>query len=203
MHRVRNSLWNPILKIQIWEWERELYFREENDWWNLIYKPMLGILPLLDITLSVRVSLFFLFLFFSLLSLLCVYLLSFSISAFFFLFLFFPLCVPPLFIERFQRSCSLIFLSTDQIMEQFSSVFPPQLLISCWAVTHFSASFLFYLFRTFLNFPFLACDTPTFQLFRSTFTKPCSLLSGDATSLFTFQLLFLFYLICVDILLLY
>ena len=159
---------------------------------------MLGILPLLDITLSIRVSFFFLCLFFSLLSLLCVYLLSFSISAFFFLFLFFPLCVPLLFIERFQRSCSLIFLSTDQIMEQFSSVFPPQLLISCWAVTHFSASFLFYLFRTFLNFPFLACDTPTFQLFRSTFIKPCSLLSGDATSLFTFQLLFLFYFLCLS-----
>ena len=44
-----------------------------------------------------------------------------------------------LFIERFQSSRSLIFLSTDQIVEQFSSVCRPQLLNSCWAVTHFSA----------------------------------------------------------------
>ena len=135
--------------------------------------------------LSLSVLLFFVF--FLCLCRVCVHLFSF----FFFFFslpLFFPLCTP-LFIERFQRSCSLIFLSTDQIMEQFSSVFPPQLLISCWAVTLFSASFLFYLFRSFLNSPLLACDTPTFHLFRSTFTKPCSVLSGDATSLFTFQLL--------------
>ena len=142
---------------------------------------------------SLSLSLLF---FISLLSLLCVYLLSFFCICL--PFFFFPLCVPPLFIERFQRSCSLIFLSTDQIMEQFLSVFPPHLLISCWAVTHFSASFLFYLFRSFLNFPFLACDTPTFQLFRSTFTKPCSSLSGDTTSLFTFQLLFLFYFLCLS-----
>ena len=80
-----------------------------------------------------------------------------------------------LFIDRFQRSCFLFILSTDQIMVQFSSVFPPHLLISCWAVTHFSASFLFYLFRSFLNSPFSACDTPTFQLFRPNFTEPCSL----------------------------
>ena len=155
---------------------------------------MLGILPLLDITLSVRVSLFLLFFSLSIVFAMCVLVFFFCICLPFF---FFPLCVPPLFIERFQRSCSLIFLSTDQIMEQFSSVFPPQLLISCWAMIHFSASFLFYFFRSFLNSPFLACDNPIFQLFRSTFTKPCSLLSGDATSLFTFQLLFLFLLYIV------
>ena len=44
-----------------------------------------------------------------------------------------------LFIDRFHRSCFLFILSTDQIMEQFSSVFPSQLLISCWTVAHFSA----------------------------------------------------------------
>ena len=44
-----------------------------------------------------------------------------------------------LFIERFQSSRSLIFLSTDQIVEQFSSICRPQLLNSCWAVTHISA----------------------------------------------------------------
>ena len=67
-------------KIQIWEWEREIYFWEENDWWNLIYKPMLGILPLLDITLSVRVSLFLLFFSLSIVFAVCV-------LAFFFLYL--------------------------------------------------------------------------------------------------------------------
>ena len=148
--------------------------------WNPIYRNLLCLMLLSF------------FVFFLCLCRVCVHLLSFSLP------LFFSFVCTPLFIERSKRSCSLIFLSTDQIMEQFSSVFPPQLLISCWPVTHFSASFLFYLFRSFLNSPFLACDTPTFQLFRSTFTKPCSLLSGDATSLFTFQLLFLFYFLCLS-----
>ena len=89
---------------------------------------MLRISPLLDVALSVCASLFCLLS----MPLPCVCaLLSFCISAFFpfffsclsrpFFFFFFA-CLP-LFIERFQRSCSLIFLSTDQIMEQFLSVF--------------------------------------------------------------------------------
>ena len=45
-------------KIQIWEWGRER-FREEKDRWNPIYKPMLHIPPLLDVTFSIRASLFF------------------------------------------------------------------------------------------------------------------------------------------------
>ena len=61
---------------------------------------------------------------------LCVYFLSFCVSCQPFFLFCFRVCLS-LFIERFQRSCSLIFLSTDQIMEQFSLVFPPQLLISC------------------------------------------------------------------------
>ena len=186
-------------KIQIWEWGRERFLRRKGLMKSHIQTYVRYSSSTWYYFLCSSLSLSLLS-FLSLLSLLCVYLFSFSVFAFLF---FFPLCVPPLFMERFQRSCSLIFLSTDQIMEQFLSVFPPHLLISCWVVTHFSASFLFYLFRSFLNFPFLACDTPTFQLFRSTFTKPCFSLSGDATSLFTFQLLFLFYLICVYLLLLY
>ena len=56
--------------------------------------------------------------------------------------------------------------------------------------------FLFYLFRCFLSSFFLVCDSPTFRLLRPNFIKPCSLLSGDATSLFTFQL---FYFILLDL----
>ena len=55
---------------------------------------------------------------------------------------------------------------------------------------------LFYLFRCFLSSFFLVCDSPTFRLLRPNFIKPCSLLSGDATSLFTFQL---FYFILLDL----
>ena len=82
--------------------------------------------------MSLSVPLFFVLIS---MSLLCVPLLSFSISAFIFLFsrppLFFFLCVHLNCSLIFQRNCSLIFLSTDQFLKQFSSVFPPQLLISC------------------------------------------------------------------------
>ena len=57
-----------------------------------------------------------------------------------------------LFIDRFQRSCFLFILSTDQIMEQFSSIFPSQLLISCWAVAHFSAFQAYFHQTVFLTF---------------------------------------------------
>ena len=57
-----------------------------------------------------------------------------------------------LFIDRFQRSCFLFILSTDHIMEQFSSVFPSQLLISCWAVAHFSAFQAYFHQTVFLTF---------------------------------------------------
>ena len=114
-------------RIQIWEWRRERFWEEE-DWWNPIYKPILSVwcyslYPCLSFLL------FFLFL-------LCVCNCSlFCVTAFFF-----SLVCLPLFIEKLQRGCSLIFLSIDQIMKQFSSVFfPPQLLISCWVVTHYSA----------------------------------------------------------------
>ena len=111
-------------------------------------------------------------------------------------------CVLALFIDRLQRSCYLIFLLTDQIMEQFSSVFPPQFLIPCWAVTHYSVFCSFYLFRCFLNSLFLVCDILTSSLFRPTFMKPCSLLLGVATSHLLF-FFFFFYFIIFYLLLLY
>ena len=85
MHGVRNSPWNPILfalpnknyYLRMRGRERERY-REERDWWNPVYKPVLRISPLLYVAFSICASLFL----FSL-SLLCVYLLSFSVFAFF------------------------------------------------------------------------------------------------------------------------
>ena len=57
-----------------------------------------------------------------------------------------------LFIDRFQKSCFLFILSTDRIMKQFLSVFPSQLLISCWAVAHFSAFQAYFHQTVFLTF---------------------------------------------------
>ena len=57
-----------------------------------------------------------------------------------------------LFIDRFQRSCFLFIFSTDRIMKQFSSVFPSQLLISCWAVAHFPAFQAYFHQTVFLTF---------------------------------------------------
>ena len=114
-------------KIQMWEWGRERFLRRK--WLMKSHnKPMLGILPLLDITLSVRASLFF---FCPCLRYVCV------------LALFFVYRASLSIYREIPKKLYLILLSTDQIMEQFSSIFPPQLLISCWAVTHFSAFFSF------------------------------------------------------------
>ena len=70
----------------------------------------------------------------------CVYLLFFF---FFCISIFFPCVWLSLFTEKFQRNCSLIFLSTNQLMEQSKSVFLPQFLTS-WSVVpyyfHFSDS---------------------------------------------------------------
>ena len=83
---------------------------------------MLRISPLLDVAISVCASLFLSSLY---VFAVCVCTCSLFVSLLSFLFLpfFFSLACLPLFIERFQRSCSLIFLSTDQMMEQFLSVF--------------------------------------------------------------------------------
>ena len=57
-------------------------------------------------------------------------------------FLFFSACLS-LFIERFQRNCSLLFSQLIRSWSNFCQFFPPQLLISCSVVTHFSAFFSF------------------------------------------------------------
>ena len=140
--------------------------------------PYTNLCSLLDVTLSIRA--FFFFFSLCLCSVCVIALFLYFRLTFFFFFSF--LCVLPLFIEKLQRSFSLIFLSTDQIMEQFSSIFPLHFLIPCWAMTHYSAFCSFYLFRCFLNSLFLVCDIPTFPLFGPSFMKPCSLLSSVATS---------------------
>ena len=181
-HETQPDLFSQT-KIQILEWGRERFWEEE-DWWNPIFKPMRS---------GWCYSLYLCLSFVSLLSIFTVCVIAlflyFRLSA-----LFFFSCVLPLFIDRLQRSCSLIFLSTNQIMEQFSSVFPPQFLIPCWAVTHYSAFCSFYLFHCFLNSLFLVCDIPTSPLFRHTFMKPCSLLSRVATS----HLLFILFYFLLD-----
>ena len=183
MHGVKNSSWNPTLFV-LPNKNSNLRMREREILRiRGLMKSHIQTYVLCLMLLSLSVPLFCSLSVFTM----CLYLLSFCVSAFFVFF--FLLCVLPLFIESLQRSCSLIFLSTDQIMEQFSSVFPPQFLIPCWAVTHYSAFCSFYLFHCFLNSLFLVCDIPTFPLFRSTFMKPCSLLSGVAT----FHLLFIFF----------
>ena len=58
------------------------------------------------------------------------------------LFFFFSACLS-LFIERFQRNCSLLFSQLIRSWSNFCQFFPPQLLISCSTVTHFSAFFSF------------------------------------------------------------
>ena len=125
---VRNSPWNPILfalpneNYYLREREKEWY-REERDWWNPVYTNLCCVFLFCFMLLSLSVPLFFVLS----MSLLCVYLLSFSVSAFFFFSspssLFFYLCVPLSIYREISKKLLLVLLSTDQIMEQFSSVF--------------------------------------------------------------------------------
>ena len=176
MHGVRISSWNPTLfvlpnKNSDLKMKKRERFREER---GLIKSPLNAVYSSFACcSPSLPVYLFFFFLSLSV----CVLL--------FFVYLpavsFYSSCAClSLFIERFQSNRSLIFLSTDQIVEQFSSVCRPQLLNSCWAVTHFSA--------------FQAHFHQTVSL---TFWW-CHLLIRFSVFLF----FFFFYLICVYILLL-
>ena len=176
MYRVRNYSWNPTLFVlpnknsDLRMREREILRRRG------LMKSHIQTYALCLMLLSLFVPLFC----FLSISLLCVYLLSFCVSTFFFLsfFFFFSLCVLPLFIERLQRSCSLIFLSTNQIMEQFSLVFPPQFLIPCWVMTHYSTFCSFYLFCLLFKFPLFGLWHPHFSAFQAHFHE---------TLLFTFR----------------
>ena len=165
MHRVRNSLWNPILKIQIWEWERELYFREENDWWNLIYKPMLGILPLLDITLSIRVFFFSLSFFLSIVFAVCVLTLFFYICLLFSFSFFSFVCTPSIYREipkKLFPYFSLNWSDHGAVFVNFSSTAPNFLLSRDPFFSFFSLLFVSYLFKL----PLFSLWHPHFSTFQ-------------------------------------
>ena len=91
-----------LTKIQIWEWGRKRFWEEE-DWRNPIYKPMLSAW-----CYSLYPCLFFFLLCLCSVCVIALFL-YFCLSPFFFFFS----CVLPLFIEKLQRSFSLIFLSTN------------------------------------------------------------------------------------------
>ena len=135
---------NPICFTKqklLFENERERD-REERDWWNSVYKPVLRISPLLYVALAVCASLFCSLYVFAV----CLFALFFCICLFFSSLrppFFFTCACLSLFIERFQRNCSLLFSQLIRSWSSFCQFFPPQLLISCSAVTHFSAFFSF------------------------------------------------------------
>ena len=115
-----------------------------------------------------------------------------SLRPLFFLFLFTCACFS-LFIERFQKNCSLFLSQLIRSWSSFRQFFSSTTPNFMFSRDPLFSLFLFYLFRCFLSSFFLVCDSPTFRLLRPNFIKPRSLLSGDATSLFTFQLFILFY----------
>ena len=111
--------------------------------------------------LSLSVPLFFVLS----MSLLCVYLLSFSISAFLFfllssllLFFFFSACLS-LFIERFQRNCSLFFSQLIRSWSSFCQFFSCTTPNFMFSRNPLFSLFLFSLFRYFLN-SFLIRNSP-------------------------------------------
>ena len=172
MHGVKNSSWNPTLFVlpnknsNLRMREREI-LRIRGLMKSHIQTYVLWLM-LLSLSMPLFCSLS--------MSLLCVC----TCSLFVFLpfFFFFLLCVLPLFIESLQRSCSLIFLSTNQIMEQLSLVFPPQFLIPCWVMTHYSTFCSFYLFCLLFKFPLFGLWHPHFSAFQAHFHE---------TLLFTFR----------------
>ena len=130
--------------------------------------------------------------------LLCVYFLSFSVSAFFFFppssLLFFSLsfthaCLS-LFIERFQKKPFLALLSTNQIMEQFLSVFFSTTPNFMFSRDPLFSLFLFSLFRYFLNSFFLVRDSPL-----SPNRVPHFLVMISLYSLFNFSIILLLHLL--------
>ena len=147
-HKTRSYL-HYQTKIIIWEWEREREREiEKKGTGEIPYTNLCCVFLLCFMLLLLSVPLFFVLS----MSFLCVYLLSFSVSAFFFsslrplLFLsfFFYLCVPLFICREIPKEtvpCSSLNWSDHGAV--FFSFFPPQLLISCSAVTHFSAFFSF------------------------------------------------------------
>ena len=123
MHGARNSPWNKILfalpsKNSERERERE---RAKKDWWNPIYKPMLRIPPLLDVTLSICASLFF-----SSLCLCCVCTCSLFVSFFYFLFFIFA-CSSPIYRGTKKQFFPILALNSSvqgAVWVSFSSIIP-------------------------------------------------------------------------------
>ena len=152
------------------EREREKKKKKKKGTDEIIYTKLRNP-PLFDVALSVHASLFLLSM-----SLLCVCtrslfvsLPSFFIFPPFFFFFFVPCAWLSLFIEKFQRNCSLIFLSTDQLMEQFALVFLSITPNFVFSRAHYSAFCSFYPFRPTLNSFFSAGDISISQLFGLTF----------------------------------
>ena len=162
-----------------------------------IYKPVLRIFLLLYVALSVCASLFCSLYVFAV----CIFALSFCICLLFFsslfslFFFFFPRVF--LYLQRDSEEVVPFFFSQPirswSSFRQFFSSTIPNFKLSHDPLFSF---WLFYLFRCFLSSFFLVGDSPTFCLLRPNFIKPCSLLFGDATSLFTFQI---FYFILLDL----
>ena len=146
MHGVKNSPWNPILfalpnkNYYLRERERE---RERERRKGLMKSHIQTYVAYFSSALYCSLCLCLSFLFS--LSLLCVYLLSLFVSAFFFF------SLPSfLFFFFFPRSSSIYRETPKKLFPYFShnrsdrgavfvSIFPPQFLISCWAVSHYSA----------------------------------------------------------------
>ena len=130
----------------------------------------------------------------------CVFALFFCICPFFFFppssFFFFYLCVPLSIYREIPKKLSLFFSQLIRSWRSFHQFFSSTTPNFMFSRDPLFSLFLFYLFCCFLSSFFLVCDSPTFRLLRPNFIKPCSLLSGDATSLFTFQL---FYFILLDL----
>ena len=97
-------------------------------------------------TLCCSLCLYLSFLFSLCLCCMCIcslflYLLSFSSLRPLFFFFFF--CVPLSIYREIPKKLFIALLSTDRSWSSFCQFFPAQLLISCSAVTHFSAFFSF------------------------------------------------------------
>ena len=102
------------------------------------------------------------------LSLLCVYLLSFSVSTFFFLlsvlpsfyfYFFFTCACFSLFIERFQRNCSLFFSQLIRSWSSFLQFFSSTTPNFMFSRDPLFSLFLYSLFCCLLN-SFSVCDSP-------------------------------------------
>ena len=137
MYGVRNSSWNPTLfdfpnKNSNLKMKERVILRRRG-----LMKSHIQTYAFCLMSLSLPVPLFCFLSVFAM----CVYLLSFFVSlpsSFFSpFFFFFARAGLSLFIEKFQRNCSLIF---SQLINSWSSLrqfFSPQLLILCSAVPHY------------------------------------------------------------------